>query len=178
MNEHMNEVITTNQSYLFLIYFICGFSIGMFFDIFRILRRAFKTTDLLTYIQDVIFLTITGIFLIFMLFVFNNGQLRAYIFFAIIGGLALYMLVLSKYFIKLNVRLLLIVKKIILKIVFIILYPFKILITPIKKVIEKIILKPFRILTINIGKINMTKKVKNRKNAKKNKTKSIEKKDF
>ena len=173
----MNEVITTNQSYLFLIYFICGFSIGMFFDIFRILRRAFKTTDLLTYIQDVIFLTITGIFLIFMLFVFNNGQLRAYIFFAIIGGLALYMLILSKYFIKLNVRLLLIVKKIILKIVFII-YPFKILITPIKKVIEKIILKPFRILTINIGKINMTKKVKNRRNAKKNKTKSIEKKDF
>ena len=88
------------------------------------------------------------------------------------------MLILSKYFIKLNVRLLLIVKKIILKIVFIILYPFKILITPIKKVIEKIILKPFRILTINIGKINMTKKVKNRRNAKKNKTKSIEKKDF
>lgn len=72
-----------NQIYLFAIYTICGVIIGLWFDIFRILRKSFKTSDIATYIEDIIFGTLTGIFLIAMLFIFNNGQLRFFIFVAI-----------------------------------------------------------------------------------------------
>ena len=72
-----------NQIYLFAIYTICGVIIGLWFDIFRILRKAFKTSDIATYIEDILFGILTGIFLIAMLFIFNNGQLRFFIFVAI-----------------------------------------------------------------------------------------------
>lgn len=72
-----------NQICLFIIYFICGAIIGLLFDIFRILRKSFKTSDITTYIEDIIFGVLTGIFLITMLFIFSNGQLRFYIFVAI-----------------------------------------------------------------------------------------------
>ena len=56
-----------NQVYLFIVYLLCGIAIGMFFDIFRVLRRSFKTPDVVTYIEDVIFGVLTGVFLIIML---------------------------------------------------------------------------------------------------------------
>ena len=37
------------------IYILCGLAIGIFFDIFRILRKTFKTSNFMTYIEDTIF---------------------------------------------------------------------------------------------------------------------------
>ena len=42
------------QAYLFLIFTINGIIIVLFFDIFRILRKSFKTSDIITYLQDFI----------------------------------------------------------------------------------------------------------------------------
>ena len=68
--------MNNNQIYLFLIYMLCGIVIGIGFDIFRVLRKSFRTSDMVTYIEDILFGILTGIFLIIMLFIFNNGQLR------------------------------------------------------------------------------------------------------
>lgn len=145
--------IITNQAILFTIYGACGIVIGLLFDIFRILRRSFKTTDTITYIEDIIFGILTGIFLIFMLFIFSNGQLRLYIFLAITLGLILYFITISKYFIKINVKILKILKKIIISIISVFTYPFK----KISKLLSRVILKPFRILIINIKNTNFKK---------------------
>ncbi|MGN1327894.1 MAG: spore cortex biosynthesis protein YabQ [Clostridia bacterium] len=156
------EEIINNQAYLFVIYFICGIIIGIFFDLFRILRKSFKTSDFVTYVEDIIFGILTGIFLIFMLFVFNNGQLRFYIFLAITLGLTIYMLTISKYFIKINVKIIVTIKKILIKIISIIFYPIKKLFDILRKYVLKIILKPFKILTINVKNIHISKnKTKN-----------------
>ena len=69
--------MNNNQIYLFLIYMLCGIVIGIGFDIFRVLRKSFRTSDMVTYIEDILFGILTGIFLIIMLFIFNNGQLRS-----------------------------------------------------------------------------------------------------
>lgn len=172
----MNEVIA-NQAYLFLIYTISGILIGIFFDIFRILRKSFKTLDLFTYIEDFIFGIITGIFLIFMLFGFNGGQLRLYIFIAIILGLLIYMTTISKYFIKISVKIIVTIKNIITKIIYIIVYPIKKLILFIRKYILKFILKPFRILTINIKNIIKPRNINKKKGNFKNKNNSLKKKN-
>ena len=162
------DVAIINQSYLFCVYSICGIIIGIFFDLFRILRKSFKTSDIITYIEDIIFGILTGIFLIFIIFILNNGELRFYIFIALALGLSIYLLTISKYFIKINVKIITIIKKIIIKIFSIIIYP----ISLIKKYILKSILRPFRILTINtrnLLKAKMIKKKKKEKNKKNHK---------
>lgn len=161
-----------NQIHLFIIFLICGLVIGIFFDIFRILRRSFKTPDFITYIEDALFGIFTGIFLIFMLFIFNNGELRFYIFIALSLGLVLYFLTISKIFIKINVKLLTTIKKSILKVLSILFYPLKLFLDLIRKRVLQVVLKPFRILTINvkgfyINNLKRTKKPKKIKEKKK-----------
>lgn len=167
----MNTEIV-NQAYLFGIYSICGIIIGIFFDIFRILRRSFKTPDIITYIEDIIFGILTGIFLIFIIFVFNNGELRFYIFLALVLGITVYLLTISKFFIKFNVTIITTITKIIVKTISLIIYPIKLL----KDTILGAILSPFRILTINVKSILKNKKtrIKNKKVKKISK----DKKDF
>ena len=129
-----------NQLFLFIIFIISGIIIGIFFDIFRILRKSFRTSDFVTYIEDILFWIITCIFLIFIIFKFQEGQIRLYDFLGICLGFIFYLICVSKYFININV---LIIKKIkeFIKIIFkIFVYPFK------------SILKPMCFLVINIKK--------------------------
>jgi spore cortex biosynthesis protein yabQ len=161
--------LTENQAYLFLIYCLCGIIIGIFFDIFRILRKSFKTNDFVTYIEDILFGIVTGIFLIIILFIFSNGTLRFYIFLALILGLLVYFTLISKYFVKFNVLIITTIKNVILKILRIILYP----IIKIWTIIRKKMLKSIKILTINIKSIIIHKN-KTEKKSKKEKNK----KDF
>lgn len=124
----------TNQAYLFLIFTLNGIIIGILFDVFRILRRTFKTNDIITYLQDLIFWILAGISVLYFIFEFNNGELRMYIFIAIILGLILYMLTFSAYIIKINVAILKFLKTIIIKLFTLILLPFKYLYKLIKKI--------------------------------------------
>lgn len=124
------EIIT--QLNTFIIYFILGILIGLFFDLFRILRKTFKTPDFLTYIEDILFGCITGAVLLWILFVFNNGELRFYMFFALILGSLSYLITLSKYFIKFNVKIFIMIKNILYKV-------FSLLFSPIKWLKKQII---------------------------------------
>lgn len=51
-----------SQAHIFMIFLIIGLLIGILFDIFRALRIAFKTSDLVTCIEDVIFMALTRFF--------------------------------------------------------------------------------------------------------------------
>lgn len=148
-----------NQAYLFLIFTINGIVIGILFDIFRILRRSFKTSDLITYIQDILFWILTGIILLYSIFTFSNGEIRFYMFLGVFLGCLIYMLLFSKYFIKINVKIILILKKIIGKIISIIIFPINIII----KFIKRVFFKPINFITINTKKLksNCQKKIKN-----------------
>ena len=162
-----------NQIYLLLIFIGSGFLIGIFFDIFRVLRKSFKTPDIITYLEDFLFWIITGIYLIFIIFKFSFGQIRLFMFASLILGFALYILTISKFFIKLNVKIITILKKIISKILKVILYPFKFL----TKLLKRIIFKPITFITINVFKI-FNKNVKISNLFSKNKKNTSQKKDF
>lgn len=151
--------MVTNQAYLFLIFTINGIIIGLLFDIFRILRRSFKTSDIITYMQDVLFWILTGFILLYSIFIFSNGEIRFYMFLAVFLGSLIYMLIFSKYFIEINVKIILIFKNVIGKILAIIIFPIKI----IMKFMKKIFFKPIKFITINIKntKVNCQKKIKN-----------------
>lgn len=137
-----------NQAYLFLIFVLNGFIIGLLFDFFRILRKAFKTADILTYCQDILFWILTGLLTLYFIFVFNNGEIRIYIFLGILIGIILYMLLLSKYIILINVYILNKIKMCIKLILKIIVIPFKFIFN----IFKKIFLKPISFIFINIKK--------------------------
>ncbi len=145
-----------NQAYIFLIFVINGFLIGILFDIFRILRKSFKTRDFVTYIEDILFWILTGLLLLYSIFVFGNGEIRLYMFLGVFIGCILYMLLISQYFIKINVKIILILKKITYKIISILIFPIKVLL----KIIKKLLFKPIHFMTINTKKIQ--KDIKNK----------------
>ncbi len=83
------------QSKIFCIFFILGLFIGLIFDIFRSMRKNFNFPDFIVIIQDIIFLLISGILLLRSIIVFNNGELRFFVFLALIFGIIIYSLTLS-----------------------------------------------------------------------------------
>ena len=152
-----NGILT--QLYSMLVFIISGIFIGIFFDVFRILRKSFHTPDIITYIEDALFWIVTGLFLIFVIFNFTNGEIRIYNIIGLILGGILYMILISKFFIKINVKIVIFMKKVIISIV-------KILILPIQflaKILQKIF-KPFTFFVINTKNILLNfKKSKNKK---------------
>lgn len=115
----------------FLYFIIVGGIIGLLFDVFRILRRCFKTSDIITYIHDILFLLTSGLILLFSIFIINNGEIRGFMFLGITIGLIIYLLVLSKHIINISTKFLLFIKKIILR-------PIRKIFNIIKKIVVKI----------------------------------------
>lgn len=127
----------TNQAYFFLIFVIDGFIIGMLFDLFRVFRKTIKFSDINICIQDALFWILTGIVLLYTIFVFCDGEIRLYMFLGTFIGCLIYMLSLSKYFIKVNLTIMKFITSIL---------------EFIKKVINKIFGKPIRFIIINLAK--------------------------
>ena len=145
-----------NQAYLFLIFTLNGIFIGILFDFFRILRKSFKTINLITNVEDIIFWILTGLSIIYCMYNFSDGSLRLFMFLGLGIGLTIYILTLSDFIIKTVVKVISIIKKFIITIISIITFPFK----AIFKLIRKILFRPIYLFFIKIQN-NMTKKLKN-----------------
>ena len=89
-----------NQAYLFLVFSLTGVVIGVLFDFFRILRRSIKTSNTITYMEDILFWILTGILILYSIWFFNNGEIRIFIFLGIIVGILLYIFTLSNIIVK------------------------------------------------------------------------------
>ena len=148
-----------NQAQLFLIFTLNGVLIGLLFDTFRILRKSFKTKDFITYIEDILFWILTGLLLLYSIFTFSNGEIRLYMFMGVLIGCILYMLLISNHFIKINVKIMLVLKKIIGKIIAILIFPLK------------VIFKPINFITINMKKFSIKEYKKIKKSIKTQKSK-------
>ncbi len=87
---------TFSQGQVFILFLILGLCIGVFFDFFRALRKTFKTSDFITYIEDIIFMLVVGILLVNSLILLNHGQIRFFIIIALLFGIMFYSLTISK----------------------------------------------------------------------------------
>ena len=91
-----------NQAYIFMAFSIVGVTIGILFDIFRIIRKTIKTNDFFTYIEDVLFWILTGIIIIFSMYYFCDGELRFFMVIGIVLGTIIYLLTISRYVINIS----------------------------------------------------------------------------
>lgn len=140
--------LVTSQAYIFLIFVINGILIAFIFDIFRITRKSFKTPDWVTYVEDILFWLITCIILAYSIYTYNNGEIRLFMFIATLIGCIIYILTISKYIIKMSVRIIKVLKKIFNTLVYYISFPVKIL----YKTIKKFLFKPICFIFINFRK--------------------------
>lgn len=89
-----------NQAYLFLVFSLTGILIGILFDFFRVSRKLFKTSDFITYIEDILFWILTGILVLYAIWFFNDGEIRFFMLLGLIMGIIIYLLTLSNIFTK------------------------------------------------------------------------------
>ena len=150
--------MAVNQAYLFLIFTLNGIFIGLVFDFFRILRQGFKTNNVITYVEDIIFWIISGLSVIYSMVNFCNGDLRFFMVIGLVIGFITYILTVSRYIRKCSISIINFLKKIVKFICSIFIYPLKI--------IYNIIINPLKIIYINIIKKNLfsSKNIKNHLN--------------
>ena len=91
----MNSNLYTQIIILFH-FFITGMKAGFIFDIFRSQRRAIKTSDIVTAIQDFLYWLIVGVIIVYTINIYTNGEVRGYMFIGIILGALLYFGCISK----------------------------------------------------------------------------------
>ena len=90
------------QTQIFIIFVIVGIIISFLFDIFRILRKVYKFSNMLIYMQDILFWLLTGIIILQAIFKFNSGDIRIFLFLGIFFGLFIYISIFSIYVIKIG----------------------------------------------------------------------------
>ena len=143
--------MATNQAYLFMVFSLVGIIIGLLFDLFRVLRKTFKTKDIITYIEDILFWMITGIIIIVAMYYFSDGELRFFMIIGLILGTAIYLFTVSKVIINIFIWVIDFIKRIII-------YPIKL----IQKVIKKYFFRQLLVIFINFRKnfTKLSKKIK------------------
>lgn len=85
-----------NQGQEFLCYFVLGIILCFIFDIFRSSRYIFKPSDIITHIEDIIFLLICTASIVMAILYVSSGILRFYIILALLLGIIIYSLTISK----------------------------------------------------------------------------------
>ena len=148
------------QLQLFFIFLINGLLIGLLFDFFRISRKAVKTADFITYVEDALFWILTGFIILYSIFTYNNGEIRLFMFLAVILGVLIYLMFISKMILNISLSIINIVKKIFNIVFNIIKIPFQFFM----KLIKKLFLNPISFIIINIRNY-FTKCIKNFSNA-------------
>jgi len=146
-----------NEFYVFVSFILIGIIVSLLFDIFRILRKVYRTSDLITIAQDIAFWCISGIIILLGIFILNEGKIRIYLFIGLFIGITFYISIISKIVMKAGIRILEILNKIVF--------------SPIHKLLQNIfslIFKSTNLLTNKIKKLKIdifcNKKFKKRRN--------------
>ena len=85
------------QTYIFLLSCLAGIFSGFIFDIFRIKRKLIKTSDIVVYIEDIVYWLIISVVLFILMYYSNESEIRSYILFGNFIGVIIYIFIFSKY---------------------------------------------------------------------------------
>ena len=87
----------SDQIFSFLLVMLLGGLMGIIFDLYVSIRRCWRPRQVGTLVGDFLFALIATIFAYAFLLVCNWGEVRMYVFLALVIGLSLYMKILSQY---------------------------------------------------------------------------------
>lgn len=122
----MTATVNT-QAFTFLCSIAGGVVIAFIYDLFRIKRKAFKTGNLMTYVEDILYWLLVAVVMFTTVYYSNEGELRSYLFIGALIGVVLYALLLSKAVMNSSLFIINIVRKTIIIICRIVSFPFQLL---------------------------------------------------
>lgn len=134
-----------NQAYVFLCCVLGGMIIAFIYDVFRIRRKAIKTSNVIVYFEDFIYWILVALVLFAVVYLSNDGELRGYVFIGAFIGIVLYSLLLSKIIMTVFLFTIRILYKFFVTVVNIIAFPFKVLFRVLKI--------PAKIIYNSVGKM-------------------------
>ena len=152
-----------SQAWLFLSTVVAGMIIGLFYDVFRIIRKTTPHRAWVVQLEDVLFWVIaTGAMFYFML-QHNFGEIRVFSLLGAACGATLYMATLSPLVLKISVTVIDFVKRVVTTVVRIICFPIKFLYGLISPPIRKFLVKRRKNLrtAVRYGKIHIKKTSRN-----------------
>lgn len=85
------------QVYVFCLAIFSGALVGLIFDVFRVKRKLIYTSDILVYIEDILYWIIISIVLFTLMYYSKESELRSYILLGLFIGTVMYMCILSKH---------------------------------------------------------------------------------
>lgn len=95
MGDFINQEIS-----MFLEAAYYGMLLGVSYDVLRILRRIIKHKNTVVYIEDYLFWVVWGVILFALIFNYNDGNIRGYVFVAVLIGGLLYLKSFSLFLVK------------------------------------------------------------------------------
>lgn len=121
------SISVSSQANIFLYAVLGGMLVAFIYDLFRIKRRAVKTSTIITGIEDFCYWILVALVMFAMVYYSNEGELRGFIFIGSIIGVILYILLLSRLVISSSLFIIRIVVKICKTVWLVITYPFMLL---------------------------------------------------
>lgn len=109
----------------FIIYIYMGLVLGVIYDLYRTIRWIMRPGKIVTIIEDVVFILISILILLFSIYYVSQGEIRIYNFIGIIMGVILYYMILSKLLLKIFRKVFKVITFIIRKIIAIVSIPGK-----------------------------------------------------
>jgi len=152
-----------DQAWLFLSTVVAGMVIGLFYDVFRIIRKTTPHREWVVQLEDVLFWVIaTGAMFYFML-QRNFGEIRVFSLLGTAIGAVLYMATFSPLVLKISVVVIDFVKRVVTTTVRVIFFPIKFLYSLISPPIKKFTAKRRKNLrtAVGYGKIQLKKTSRN-----------------
>lgn len=90
-----------SETFAFFLSVVVGFTMGMFYDVFRIFRISFKNPKWLVFIEDVAYFSVISIITFMIVLNYNNGKLRGFLVVGELLGAICYFFTLSVLIMKL-----------------------------------------------------------------------------
>lgn len=143
------------QAITFLLTVMGGCIIGLTYDCIRIFRRIIKHNNLVMNIEDLLYFILCGLFIFFILFNKNYGEIRAFSLFGSLLGGIIYFLSLSPIIVEYGTKIIGTLLKLLKTIILFILKPILLLL--------KIIFFPIRIIYRIFNKVFNNKLTKSKK---------------
>lgn len=96
----MDNILSMQLKELFH-FCLAGVEISILFDIFRAKRKAIKTSDVITNIEDIIYWIIVGFIIVYTTTKYTSSNVRSYMVIGIAIGVVGYYFLVSKFIVKL-----------------------------------------------------------------------------
>ena len=96
-------VTAQEQLFIFIMSVLCGMCLGIFYDLFKVIRRLAKPSALTVGIQDSIFWVIAAVGVFIFLLMIDDGRMRFYELCTIFASWLFYELTISRYIVRAGV---------------------------------------------------------------------------